>query len=100
MANTFTKQPAEQYPIAFDYFEKLPAGTELSSGIASAVDTSDDSDASNTVLQSTIATISGTQARIGVQAGTSGKTYQITCKVTLDDGSILEDEATMTVTES
>lgn len=96
---TFSKQPSERYKIAIEWSGKLPSGASLDSGSVSAVDTSDDSDATSTVLASSTAEISGTQSRATVRAGTDGKTYKITFLVTLDDGSILEEDVNMRVEE-
>lgn len=96
----FTKQPSEQFPIAFEYFGNLPFGATIVSGTASAYNVTDSSEATDDVIQSTDATIVGTQARVGIEGGTDGKTYKITCTVTLSDGSILEDEATVGVVET
>lgn len=94
------KQPNEQYPIAVEYSGKLPATTDLSSGTWSAIDTSTGADATATVLVSSSATISGTQARGVVKGGISGKTYKLTLLVTLTDGSKLEDDINMAVVDS
>lgn len=92
------KQPSENYPFGFEFANKLPDGLTLSSGtvtgknIATGV-------TDNTVLQSTTATISGTQAKFRLQAGTDGASYNISLKVTLSDGSVLEEDLIMHVRE-
>ena len=100
MPSTLTKQPSENYPLALQYYGNLPVGTSLSSAALSAIDLLDDSDATNIVLASPTGTISGTQVLFRVQGGATGKNYKITCLATLSDGSILEDEITLTVTET
>lgn len=100
ITGTFEKQPNEQYPIAIEYSGKLPTGTNISSGVWSAIDTSTGADASATVLVDTEATISGTQSRCVVKSGVSGKTYKLTCLITLNDGSKLEDDINMAVLDS
>ncbi len=95
--STFYKKPAEEYFRAFEYFSRLPFGATLTSGALSAYNVTDSEDATGDVLQSTSATIVGTQARIGLEAGEVGKTYRIICRVTLSDGSILEDSFLMIV---
>ena len=97
MITTFTKQSTETYIIAFEYFGKMPFRATLVSATVSAIDISDDSDASSIVLSSETATIVKAQARVRVKAGTSGKSYKITSAATLSDGSVLEDEAIMEV---
>ena len=93
------KQPFEYYPVAFEYYGKLPIGVTLVSGVASAWNLTDNTDATSIVLQSTTVTIDGTRALIKIKAGTSGKRYQITSKVTLSSGYQVEDEFYMTVQE-
>lgn len=95
----FDKQPAETYPIAFEYYGKLPAGTSLASAVGSAYNVTDSVDATAAVLHVTAGVIQGTRAIFRVKAGTTGKVYKITSKATLSDGSLLEDEIQMNVTE-
>lgn len=93
----FTKQTGASFVIAIEYVNRLPPGsTSISSGTVSAkkydTDTTD-----NTVLASTTATISGTQARVKVQSGTTGEDYKITFLTTTSNGDILEDDVLMQV---
>lgn len=94
---SFTKRPGESYPIAFEFKDHLPPGKSLTAGAAVATNTADDSDASSTVLSSTTATISGTQAIVTVQAGTAGIKYQIDLTATLSGGGSLEESLLMVV---
>lgn len=96
MPGRFTKQPAESFTIAVEFAGKLPSGASLVSGTVSAVRT-DTGATDNTVLASTTATIVGTQARVKVQAGTSGIDYQVTFLCTLSNGDVLEEDLTMDV---
>lgn len=98
--NSFVKQPAEKRTIAIEYQDELATGVTLSGGTVAAVNLSDGSSASATVLVSTTATISGTQARAQVQAGTNGTDYKITFLTTLSNSDIWEDDVTMKVKES
>jgi len=94
----FSKQPSEAYPIGVEFSGQLPAGTALVSGTVSAMNmTTGLTD--NAVLGNTTATISGTQSKVKVQAGVDGVQYKITFLVTLDDGSILEEDLLMNVDE-
>ena len=93
----FEKQPAENWPIAFEFKDKLPPGLSLTSGTISAVRL-DTGASDNTVLASTTLQISGTQAIMRVQAGTNGIDYKITAMVLLSDAvSVLEEDAVMHV---
>lgn len=94
--NSFDKQPAESYTIAIEFLGKLPSGASLSSGTVAGYDIQANA-TDNTVLASTTATISGTQARVKVQAGTTSKDYKITFTCTLSDSSILEEDIIMRV---
>jgi len=51
----------------------------------------------NSVLGSTSATISGTQARVRVKQGVSGVQYKITFVITLSNTDILEEDVLMHV---
>lgn len=79
-------------------FAQLPTGYTIDSGTLSAVDISDNSDASSTVLASTTASVSGTKLTTTVQAGTSGSTYKITFSATLTpSGGPLNEDVYMVV---
>ena len=97
----FPKQPYEEFPIAINYKGKLPFGAQLVSGTVSALDLSNNSDASTIVLGSTTATIDTAEslAKVIVRQGTDGKRYKITFRVVLSDTSKLEDEVIMEVAE-
>lgn len=93
----FTKELTEKYVISFDYTNKLPSGTALTSAVLSAYDLNTQA-VDNTVLNSTTGTISGYYVKAQVKAGTAGHSYKITALATLDDSySILEDEVVMKV---
>jgi hypothetical protein len=96
MSTQFLKQPAETYTVAIEYAGKLPSGATIVSGTVAAVRL-DTGATDNTVLASTTATISGTQVRAKVQAGTDGLDYRLTFAVTLSTGDLLEDDLVMKV---
>jgi hypothetical protein len=96
MTKEFIKQPAESYTIAVEFTGKLPTGATLTSGTVSAVRL-DTGAADNSVLASTTATIVGTQARVKVQAGTSGVDYKVSFLVTLSNSDLLEEDIEMRV---
>lgn len=96
MPGRFSKQPAESYTVAVEFAGKLPTGASLASGTVSAVRL-DTGATDNTVLASTTATIVGTQARVKVQAGTSGIDYKLTFLMMLSNGDVLEEDVTMEV---
>lgn len=93
---SFSKQPSEAYTIAMEFSGKLPSGASPSSGVVAAYDP-DGTDVSATVLSGTTATISGTQARIKVQAGTHGINYRLRFLVTLTNADVLEEDVLMEV---
>lgn len=96
---SFSKQPSEKYPIAIEWSGKLPSGATLSSCTVGAVNNADNTDATGTVLVSPSGTVSGTQSKAIVQAGTNNTNYKITFTVVLSDGSILEEDVLMQVAE-
>lgn len=96
MRNTFSKQPAEAYTIGLEFSGKLPTGVSLSSGTVAAYDPTG-TDVSGTVLSGTTATITGTQARIKVLAGTHGIDYRLQFLVTLSNADVLEEDVLMMV---
>lgn len=94
--NTFQKQPAEAYTIAIEFLNKLPTGTTVASGTVAGFDIQAGA-TDNTILASTTATCTTTQARVKVQAGANNKDYKITFTCTLNDSSILEEDILMQV---
>lgn len=53
----------------------------------------------NSVIDALAAVITGTQAKVRVKAGASGTTYKLTFVLTLSDGSVLEEDVLMVVTD-
>lgn len=96
--NVFEKQPGESYVIAIEWQGRLPTGANLASGSVNAT-RYPDMVTDNSVLVSTIATISGTQSMTKVRAGETGRDYRITFSMTLDTGDILEEDVLMQVRE-
>ena len=97
MPERIFKQVDEQVTYAFEFKNRLAFGAVLSSGTVAATDTSDSSDVTSTLLSSATSTISGTQARFRIIAGTAGRTYRITMKATLDNGDLLEEDVLFTI---
>lgn len=82
----FDKKPVEAYPIGFQFYGRLPPGAKIESVVASARNITDNVN-DNTVLQSTAGVVKQqTLAVVGVQGGTVGKKYRITCQVFLTSG--------------
>lgn len=94
--NYFEKQPSETWTVAVEFSGKLPTGASLSTGTVSAIRT-DTGATDNSVLASQTLTISGTQAKVRVLAGSAGVKYKLTFLVTLDTSEILEEDVTMGV---
>ena len=93
----FYKHPVETYPIGIDYTGKAPEGATLVSGTWSAIDTYDQQDASDDVLQGASAVIAGMVAKCRVQGGTLTRTYLLRLAATFDTGDVLHDQITMHV---
>lgn len=98
MPQTFTKQPSEAMTIALECWSAVPRRTTLLSGTVSAI-RNPDSVPDNSVLGDTNITVHRKQAKVWVQGGTSGKTYRLTFRVLCSDGSVLEEDIDMAVTE-
>jgi hypothetical protein len=94
MPTLLTKQPAERFPVALEFASRLPPGTSLSSAVASGYDLTALL-ADDTILVTTTPSITGTQALIVVQGGTTGHLYKVTIAVTLNTGTppyVLEED--------
>lgn len=95
----FEKGPLGNWPIAFQYKDKMPPGLSLVSGTVAAK-RMDTNAIDNSVLASTVLTVSGTDAIVRIQAGVNGIDYEITALVLLSDGlSVLDDYALMHVVQ-
>jgi hypothetical protein len=99
LLETVEKQPAENFPFAVNFSKSLPAGATLSSVALSAVNVADDSDATATVLTSSIGTVVGGSAVARLRAGDDGETYKVTYLATLSDGSVLEEDILLVATD-
>lgn len=93
----FIKQPNEERVRGPDFTGKLSSGVTVASATVSARKLSDDSDASDDVLDSTTAATTDTTALATCIGGTAGEQYKITFLVTLSNGEVLEEEMVMTV---
>lgn len=91
-----SKQTFEAYAISFDFAAVLGAETIVSATLT-AVDQTDLSDASLTLLDSAEQTNTDTIVYGWVRAGTSGHDYLITCQITGSGGSQYELEAILPV---
>lgn len=98
MSVTFrSKQPAEKWPISFDFAATLGVNTIASVTSIIALDELDNSNVSTTVLDSALQTNTTTVVYTYVRAGTSGHRYIITCIIAGSDGSIHELEGILPV---
>lgn len=97
--NFFTKQPSEEYDISVDFADRLVTGRSLLSAAVTAYDLTAAADATSTVLNDGTGAISGTTVAEGVKAGTTGHTYRITFKATLDNADVLEEDLVMNVVD-
>ena len=94
----FEKQPAEKLTIGVDFDNALGTGESISSASVTAIDLSDGSDASSTILDGAYS-IDGSVIAQKVKAGDDDKQYKITIKTTTDAPHIFEADITMTVRE-
>lgn len=96
LLESFSKQPSENYVIALDISERLPSGASIISSTVSAANYIAGI-MDNSVIDTLLAVIVGTQAKVRVKAGSTGTTYKITFTLTLSDGSVLEEDVLMVV---
>jgi uncharacterized phiE125 gp8 family phage protein len=93
MTTTFTsKQPFEEYQISFDFAASLGTAVISSVDSVTAVDQADSSDVSATFLDATKQSNTNTVVYAWVQAGTSGHSYLITCRIIANDVSASQYE--------
>ena len=92
-----SKQPYEEYYVAFDFFRVIDDGATISSATVSAVDALGAS-ATSTVTSVGKQTVSGSRVNIWVQGGTAQR-YKITCKIQTSTGEKYEQDAYLTVVE-
>lgn len=99
--NRFEKDPDEQYTITIDFSgeNKLPDGATIDSATVTAIDLSDLSDASGTVLSGAATTTTNSVSQV-VTGGTENISYKLTFTVTLAaSAGILEEDVFMDVLE-
>lgn len=101
MDNFGSKQSAEAYYVAFDFCNVLGEGDTVASATVTAADpTTSPTDVTSTILDAAKQNIDGTMVNVWVRAGTSGKTYTITCRVvTTTAGETFELEAGLPVAD-
>lgn len=97
------KQPFEKLTLGVDFAKDLASSEIISTTAVTAIDMSDDSDASSIVLDGSAQIQDGDQAssKIAqkVKAGTDGKRYKITYRATTDDPHNIEADVVMGVRE-
>lgn len=93
------KQPYEAYFISFNFAKWLGTATILTATVTAA-DTDDDSDATSIVTTVESQVITSPSVYVWVKAGTTAKSYKITCKIVASDGSKYELDALLPVTET
>jgi hypothetical protein len=93
----FAKEPGESYTVSLDFTDILPEGTELSSGVLSAIEERTGTVATLTVLASATPTIDEAAVLLAIQAGTAGRDYVLTATLTLDSGAVLVENLRMQV---
>lgn len=93
-----SKQPFEEYYVSFNFAQYLGAAT-ISVAVVGAVDLDTGADVTATVTNVGVQVISGTLVYVWVRAGTTGRNYKISCRVTASDGSKYELDGTLPVVE-
>lgn len=75
---TYPKSVSEQFPLGVDFEGRLPDGVSLASATATAIDLTDDSNATELILDDDQALIVGNEARVFVLGGIDLHDYEIT----------------------
>jgi len=92
------KQPYEAYYMDFDFVNDIVAPDEISTATITVTDP-DGADVTSILVSSVKQNIESPKVYFWIQAGTSGKTYTITCKIVTDNGEKYEMEGTIVVAE-
>lgn len=99
-----SKQSYEEYFIRMDFTDVITDSDTIASATVTATDPSPgeggESDVTNTITDPAKQDIDGTVVNIWVRAGTSGKTYTITCKIVTVAGEKFECEAGLPVSDT
>lgn len=93
--DSFSKAAAERFPITMDFASDMESGDTISTQSVTAIKTSDNTDATATVIATP--SISGSKIIVVVQAGTAGQTYVITFRATTAAGYIYDASVAMMV---
>ena len=100
MKHLTPKSAWEEFYILFNFTNDLAAEDFTAEDIASvevtAVD-SDGDDATSTIIDATNQVTDGCKAYVWLQAGISGESYTITCRVTGESGSKFQYTATLLI---
>ncbi len=97
-ADHFEKQPAEIETLTEDFAtERLQGGESVTAHTVVAIDCSDDSVVTSTIIDSD--SESAGVVTFTVKAGTDGARYKITVEVTTDAGHVYEQDVMMDVKE-
>lgn len=94
MSTVLVKQPGETLPYAIDFTNLIPTGDSLSSVTSVTATPSGSGD-----LTLGSASISGTQVQFTIEGGIEGKMYRVEAIVVTTDGSILEGDGRLFVTD-
>jgi len=75
------KQPYEEYYLKFDFSEELAESDSIDTLTATVIKISDDTDASDTMLDNSKDYSDGADAYIWIKGGADDTAYLVTCKV-------------------
>jgi hypothetical protein len=93
------KQPYEEYYIHFNFSRYCGTATVVSATVT-AVNYETDADVTSTIITAAKQLVTGQSVYVWVKAGTTGESYQITCKVVASDDSKYELDAMLPVVET
>lgn len=91
-----SKQSYEEYYLSFGFADKIGSAT-IASFSFTAIDLFNGTDALATILDASLATISGSDVRVWTKGGTDQHDYLITCKIGANDGTHYELEGILPI---
>ena len=97
MDNLGSKQVAEAYYIEFDFTQYLTVGDPIASAVVAAVQQDTGLDATATVTDVALQTITSPKVYAWVKSGTDTKIYTISCDVTTAAGSVFSLDGELTI---
>ena len=94
-----TKQPGEEYYVAFNFYRRLKADTISTATVTVTDDATSPADVTSTLTTLEAQNIVGPKVNIWVKGGTTGHYYKITCRIVTSSGAKHELDGLLPVVE-